>query len=107
MGQGGKNKVYLAPDILLVRPAAWTGRAYADRPLQRASTDSARTSSEDRNNAKALLDESLAVSSEPAMRPLRPFVEGDLSRRVLLRKDRRVIGAGRGGRPMYVAWLGL
>jgi len=50
---------------------AWTCCDYADTLLQRASTSSARTvSEEDRRKAMSLLDESLSISSELGMRPL-------------------------------------
>jgi len=61
---------------------AWTCCDYADALLQRASTSSARTESEeDRAKAMSLLDESLAISSELGMRPL---MERVLSRREIL-----------------------
>ena len=61
---------------------AWTCCDYADALLQRASTSSARTESEeDRAKAMSLLDEALAISSELGMRPL---MERVLSRREIL-----------------------
>jgi len=61
---------------------AWTCCDYADMLLERASTSSARTESEeDRAKATSLLDESLAISSELGMRPL---MERVLSRREIL-----------------------
>ena len=53
---------------------------YADTPLERASTSSARA--DDRQKARSLLDESLAFSSELGMRLL---MERVLSRREILR----------------------
>ena len=61
---------------------AWSCCDYADLLLQRASTSSARTESEeDRRKAMSLLDESLSISSEMGMRPL---MERVLSRREIL-----------------------
>ena len=61
---------------------AWTCCDYADMLLERASTSSARTESqEDRRKAMSLLDESLAISGELSMRPL---MERVLSRREIL-----------------------
>jgi tetratricopeptide (TPR) repeat protein len=61
---------------------AWSCYDYADVLLQRASTGSARTESEeDRRKAMSLLDEALAISSDLGMRPL---MERVLSRREIL-----------------------
>ena len=61
---------------------AWTCCDYADTLLQRASTSSARTESEEhRRKAMSLLDEALTISSELGMRPL---MERVLSRRKIL-----------------------
>ena len=54
---------------------AWTCCAYADTQLQRNEPG-------DREKATALLDESLAISSELGMRPL---IERVLSRREILK----------------------
>ncbi len=54
---------------------AWTSSDYADTLLQRAESG-------DREKATALLDESLAISSELGMRPL---MERVLSRREILK----------------------
>ena len=61
---------------------AWTCCDYADVLLQRASTNSARTESEeDRRKAMSMLDEALTISRELGMRPL---MERVLSRREIL-----------------------
>ncbi len=62
---------------------AWSCCDYADTLLQRhSSTGSERTDGGDREKATALLDESLAISSELGMRPL---MERVLSRRDILK----------------------
>jgi len=61
---------------------AWTCCDYADLLLARSKADDVLTPQEDRAKAVALLDESLAISSELGMRPL---MERVLSRREILR----------------------
>ena len=78
LGEGGKKRVYLARDTLLDREVAFAlikteGLDEAGRiRIQREG---------DRAKANALLDESLAISSELGMRPL---MERVLSRREIL-----------------------
>ena len=57
---------------------AWTCCDYADALLQRASTSSVRT--DDRQKAMSLLDESLSISAELSMRPLRERAQDRLDR---------------------------
>ncbi len=60
---------------------AWTCCDYADTLLQRASTSSAQAHPGDRQKATSLLDESLAISSDLGMRPLKERAQ---SRREIL-----------------------
>ncbi|MCI0859096.1 MAG: protein kinase [Chloroflexi bacterium] len=88
MGNLDRSMDHFEDSLTLCRRAgfrpdlAWTCCDYADALLQRASTSSATTESEeDRRKAMALLDESLTISSELGMRPL---MERVLSRRDIL-----------------------